>query len=552
MTIDQLASSLEDRLGTLVGGYRTDMPRQRTLRATIDWSYELLTDDERRVLRALSVFRGGATIRGIEDVCGAGAAMVLSGLIDRSLVIVGEERYHLLETIAEYAAEKLVDAGEDEDVRERHRDHLIATSDPTDIKGLALELDNHRAALAFRRDRKMLELVSRVGHVWFRQGPYDEGRRWLREALEADQEPSATRANVLLQLSGLVTSMGLLDEGARAVDEALEWHRAHGPGEELAYALIARADTALMQTDFSTARRLLDEALAIDVDDSTDIAARCSYSLSQIALIEGRFDDAVVQAGRAAEAFAGISDHHAATATLQLARAEQAAGRTDDARRHFAEVMQVHGAGGDRSSVAFAAWMLGTLEVSANNVELGLRHLEDAHRIGEEIADVAAPLVLTHIGHAKYLLGRKDEGRSDVDRSLEILERTEHPYGIPYARVLRSDVALLDDELDVALDHAKEGLRGFVQFGDRGGAASAVLRIATIRSQQGEHGVAAPLFAAAETLLGPALEAEAFPGFPLDAAIERTRNALGAEAFERAWIAGSKPDLDTAVELALS
>src|SRR5262249_48855727 len=129
-TVEQIAARLDDCFLLLTGGSRTALPRQRTLLATVDWSYDLLSEPERLLLRRLSVFAGGWTCEAAESVCGgsdlsAGAVLHgLSGLVDKSLVLAeeqgSEERYRLLETIRQYARDKLAESGDTDSVRDRH------------------------------------------------------------------------------------------------------------------------------------------------------------------------------------------------------------------------------------------------------------------------------------------------------------------------------------------------------------------------------------------------------------------------------------------------
>jgi predicted ATPase len=135
LSVAQIAARLEDRFRLLTGGSRTALPRHQTLRATMDWSYDLLTEPERTVWRRLSVFAGGWTLEAAESVC-AGAEVdasaileLLASLVDKSVVIVeeqaGQARYRMLETTRQYGAEKLREAGETSVVYQRHRDWYL-------------------------------------------------------------------------------------------------------------------------------------------------------------------------------------------------------------------------------------------------------------------------------------------------------------------------------------------------------------------------------------------------------------------------------------------
>jgi predicted ATPase/DNA-binding SARP family transcriptional activator len=222
LTPAQIVERLDGSLDLLSGGNRTAMTRQQTLRATLAWSFDLLEADEQILLRRLSVFARSFSLEAAEDVCAEDplvhheAVAVLARLIDKSLVHVeegpGDRRYRLLETIRQYAAERLADAGEREAFERRHRDWYVelAESDPTPagdlpaqdrLRRLDLERDNLRAALATAlADDPLLalRLVATLWRFWLMRGYLAEGYRWLAASLAAAPEHTADRARALL------------------------------------------------------------------------------------------------------------------------------------------------------------------------------------------------------------------------------------------------------------------------------------------------------------------------------------------------------------------
>jgi predicted ATPase len=222
LTPAQIVERLDDSLDLLWGGSRTAMTRQQTLRATLAWSFDLLDADEQILLRRLAVFAGSFDLEAAEDICAEDplqrqeAVALLGRLIDKSLVHVEEEpgdrRYRLLETVRQYAAERLEEAGEREAFERRHRDWYIelAESDPTPagdlpakdrLRRLDLERDNLRAALAsaLADDPQVaLRLAASLWRFWLMRGYLAEGYRWLDASLAAAPEHTADRARALL------------------------------------------------------------------------------------------------------------------------------------------------------------------------------------------------------------------------------------------------------------------------------------------------------------------------------------------------------------------
>jgi predicted ATPase len=219
LAIEQVAERVGDSLKLLTGGGRTTDPRQQTLRATLDWSFDLLERDEKGLFARLSVFAGGWTLEAAEKVVsgdGIGkddVLVLLSRLADKSLVVVesghGRARYRMLEPVRQYAREKLEEGGESEAIRRRYAAFFLALAEeaeprlrgPEDVEWLdrlEREHDNLRAVLLWARDRGKaglgLRLAGALWPFWEAHGHFDEGRRWLEEALQqAGRMPEVAR-----------------------------------------------------------------------------------------------------------------------------------------------------------------------------------------------------------------------------------------------------------------------------------------------------------------------------------------------------------------------
>ncbi|WP_114251787.1 BTAD domain-containing putative transcriptional regulator [Streptomyces sp. Go-475] len=212
LTPRQIADRLDDRFRLLTSGSRTVLPRQQTLRAVVDWSWDLLDEDERDVLRRLSVFAGGCDLPAAEAVCGPVALEALGSLVDRSLVVAappgeqtdGEMRYRLLETVAEYAAERLDESGQRAEAERAHLTYfreLARTTDPllrgpgqlAAIHRLEREYENLRTALrhavALRDEQEALCLALSLVWYWQMRDLRIEARNWCREIMTLGPDP---------------------------------------------------------------------------------------------------------------------------------------------------------------------------------------------------------------------------------------------------------------------------------------------------------------------------------------------------------------------------
>jgi predicted ATPase len=247
LTPAQILERISQRLDLFSAGRDAD-PRQRTLRATIAWSYDLLSMDEQRLFARMAVFRGGCTIETAEQVAGADVAG-LQSLLDKSLLRRTGERFWMLETIREYARELLDQGGETEAVRHRHADHYLALGELayterfdlglTWFRRLEAEHDNLRSALDGLQDRdplRYLQLAGALGWFWEVNSQFTEGSRRLEHALVPATDGGALTARALTFLTSLDMSQGRETAALERIERAIELWQALGDDLEVVHA----------------------------------------------------------------------------------------------------------------------------------------------------------------------------------------------------------------------------------------------------------------------------------------------------------------------------
>jgi predicted ATPase len=273
---ERLLVRLEQRLPVLTGGHRDAPERQRTLRATIDWSYDLLESAEQELLALLSIFAGGWTLEAAEDVCDA-SLDGLQSLHEKSLVRTRGERFFLLETIREYAAERLAERPES-NVAERHANYYAALAGDLGpqvqsarqseaIALLALEQHNFRQALEWVAERPsslLLKLAGNLGTFWGVTGLLDEGARWTTAALESTiEQPPELRARTLLAATALARVMGRTEISERYARESLDLGRSLGDPQLEGRALLSLANVLALADDLAGALVVYEEASSV-------------------------------------------------------------------------------------------------------------------------------------------------------------------------------------------------------------------------------------------------------------------------------------------------
>jgi predicted ATPase/DNA-binding SARP family transcriptional activator/DNA-binding CsgD family transcriptional regulator len=287
--VEQVAQRLDVSLDVLTGASRSAAPRQRTLRATIDWSHKLLSEAERAFFRRLSVFAGGWTLEAAEAVCSGGRVEVndvlnlLGGLVDKSLVVGTSTgvamRYRMLEPLRQYAREKLEEDGKADEVHNRHAAFFLAVAEEGEpelaepqqnawVERLEAEHDNLREALSSVLERGEGDLRLRFGgalwRFWHTRGYLSEGIRWLERVLaHGDPPASPARVKVLEGMGWLTQAQGDYERAEATYEEMLELSRLLGDKENIATAFNSLGMVAALRGDNELARTLLTENLEV-------------------------------------------------------------------------------------------------------------------------------------------------------------------------------------------------------------------------------------------------------------------------------------------------
>jgi predicted ATPase/DNA-binding SARP family transcriptional activator len=494
LSLRQLAERLDDVYGVLTGGARSAPPRHQALRATLDWSHDLLTDQERAVFRRLATFAGGFTLTAAEQVAAFGdiAACdvldVLARLTDKSLLRAENERYHLLATIREYAAEKLTESGERDRARGAHLAYFIGFAelagtrvDQATAHELEAELDrldqekaNLRAATEYARSTgdpvAALRIVGPLGRYAYLRGHYHEVREWMDQAVaDGRAAPPGYRAKALYGSGRLAHLQCDYEPAVRRLDAALLLYRALGDNAGVAACLQALGSVAREQGRYVRSARLHAESLELAKAAADKRAEASAHSyLGFVSWLQEDLDLAATECTHALTIFRALGDVEG-TAWSLISLGVVARYRNDGAAAALLrESLELSRSIGFREGIAWCQEQLGLVALDRGDLadaEERLvssyathRELRDRWRMASVLEDLAALAVAGRDGarsanqaegakqaegaeRAAWLLGLAGAVREAIGAVIAPSERRQHERTVAAARAALGEAA---------------------------------------------------------------------------------------------------------------
>jgi predicted ATPase/class 3 adenylate cyclase/DNA-binding CsgD family transcriptional regulator len=613
LSLAEILDSLHDRFRLLTGGARTAVRRQQTLRASVDWSHALLTEPERVLFRRLAVFLGGFDLDAAQTVAGGGDVQryqvldQLTLLVDKSLVVAddtgGRTRYRLLETVRQYALEKLGESGEADAVRSRHRDHYTALAGLLDapagsdyerrLEQAETEIDNLRAAFAWSRENSdtalALTLASSLQPLWQARGRVREGRAWFdavltREVAQDTEVAAAVRARALADTAVLYLFFGAADSVDRAqqalalardIDdpavlaraltacgltaaynaelagvyfaEAIELARELHDRWRLSQILTWQASAAIAAGDPIAARSAAEEGrdLAEAIGDRFD-SRHCRMCLGLAQGYRGDLAGAVAQLGAVvAEAKVGHDGIHAAASLAHQGTVLAWQGETDAARAAAdASLESASEVGALVASVGYFA--LANAALAAGDVGTARDATAAAWEHGSFAPGYAAHLRPV-IAQAAQAGGDLIAARRWADEAVA----TAPGWTVMLALNTRARVAIAQGEPEQAERDAHDALAIAAEIEAHVGVPDILECLATLAVDALSYREAARLFSAAAAIR-ERMGAVRFKVWDADfeASVAALRDAMGDEDFGAAWAEGAALSTEEAIAYA--
>ncbi|MGD0700665.1 MAG: BTAD domain-containing putative transcriptional regulator [Trebonia sp.] len=493
LSVRQLSGRLDDVFGVLRGGARSAPARHQALRATLDWSHDLLTKEERIVFRRLAAFVDGFELAAAETVASFGdinpgqVLDLVARLADKSLLRADHEadRYHMLATIREYASEKLAEAGERDLARRAHLAyytdfaeragarlelaHAAAADLEAELDGLDAERANLRAATDFASAsgdaEAALRIVGQLGKYAYLRGHYNEIRQWMDVAVAA-AGPAAQprlRARALYGSGRLAQLQCDYEPAVRRLDAALLLYRELGDGTGTASCLQALGSVAREQGRYVRSAQLHMEGLQLAKAAADEWAQASAHSyLGFVSWLQGDFETALAQCTDALSLFRALRDvEGTAWSLISLGVIARYQGDRDQAAMLLTESLELSRSIGFREGLAWCEEQLGLVALAGGAVSAARarlrasyamhRQLRDRWRMASVLADLAAAELASASGQpdasqlsgtrAAYLLGVAQALREAIGTVLAPCERGEHERTVAAARAALGDAA---------------------------------------------------------------------------------------------------------------
>lgn len=469
--VQGLATKLDDRFRLLAGG-RGVPERQRTLRATIDWSWELLSKQEQTLLRRLAVHADSFSLEAAEEV-GELPAEVLARLVDRSLVVSTGGRYRLLETVAAYSLERLVESGEEPRLRRRHSAYYVSLAEQAEphlrganqrlwLSRLDLESANVRLALQHAPPATALRLVNAMAWYWYLRGRLSEARRALAAALAVPGPANAARAAATVWSVGFSATAADGSNLTAASEAALALYESVDDAQGR-----ARAEWFLTATQWA-------------YGDSRELRDRVDRAIATFERLEDRW---------------GLAAALSTRAQLSLTHADLQALMKDGLRS--AELFEEFGDGWGLLQANYS--LIVAAEISGD-YPTATQRLQDALRLAEELGMWTEVSFRTSgLGRIAMLTGHYDRADELHERARRLAIEQSNKSAEEYAEVGLGMTARRRGELDKAEQHLAKWLGWLRQVGGSSGVSFILTQLGFIADQRGDHAKALQLQTEAHT-----------------------------------------------------
>jgi predicted ATPase/class 3 adenylate cyclase/Tfp pilus assembly protein PilF len=548
LAVEEINARLDNRFRLLTGGSRTALPRQQTLRALIDWSYDLLTAQERLLLHRVSVFLGGWTLEAAESVCATADDRdpkeatasgyssgqehatqqstfrndriseplnaedvfdLLNSLTDKSLVLAeqhsGRTRYRLFETIRQYARDKLMESGEAAAIRGRHRDYFLSYAQEAEthlwgensanwLDRLEAEHDNLRIALQWCQNqgedaRLGLRMAASLWQFWFARGYWSEGREFLTAALaqQGAEKPASIRARALNGAGKLASKQGDYRVARALYEESLSLVTGISDAAGTVRSLRNLGYITRRQGDYAAARSYYEQALQINREIGSQAGEAITlFSLGWVAAEQGDYAHARASFRRGLEINQSLNHLDGQASNLYgLGMVARFQGDYAEAQDCYEQAVSLHRTSGNRDQEAYDIYGLGWIAREKGDFARAQACYEQALAIHRELGlREGEAYNLNELGCVMAWQGDYDQAGAMLDQALLICRSLGNRETEAYTLSNLAGVAAMQGDYEQARSHYDLALAIYRAVGNRGKEAANLTALGKLTSEQ--------------------------------------------------------------------
>ncbi len=527
----QIDERMGERFRLLTTGAATGPTRHQTLRAAVEWSYDLLSEPERLMFRRLSVFAGGFSLEAAEEVP-AGEDLddfevleLLSELVDKSLVTAdpmeSRVRYRMLESLRQFGGEKLSESGEEGDVRHRHVNWFLNFAERAEpelqssdqliwLDRLQEEHDNFRQSLdwsiAGHDPEQGLKLAGLLRRFWEWRGFFSEGRQWLDQALSASpQAPPAIRAKALQGAGALARLQGDLAPASSLLEESLALMRQIDDRKGVAHSLWDLANLAQIQGEHAEAQTLYEESLSIrrELNDKRGIAAVLN-GLGNIAYAQADFNKARSLLEESLAINRELGDQQGAAIALQnLGNSAYFRGEYREALSLYEDGIAIQRELGNMKGIADMLNNLGGMGIAQGDYRKARSHLEESLSLRRQLGDKpGVSKSLFNLGELASSQGDYEIAEQMHEESLSLRKQLGDRTGIAGSFNALGSIAARRGDYEKARSHHEESLDIRRKLGERAGVLDTLISLGDVLADVGDRDSAQSLFDESLTIGG--------------------------------------------------
>lgn len=473
MSVEKIFERLDDRFTLLTGGNRTSLPRQQTLKALIDWSYELLTVNEKILWNRLSVFNDGWTMNSAEEICSDEIISkneipdLLIHLADKSIVIYDDskDRFRMLETIRQYGSVKLIENNNEAGIHLKLVNYFKSISAFEKFRSenksftvwmntLDTEHNNILSAIEWLLKNRMFEMCSEIvkelGNFWNTRGHILTGSKIIQDLLESRSEISKSNMTILYSESGnLLRAQGIFEKAKESYEKCLELSLELDNKIQIANALLGLGNVEAQSGNFEKAGRFFKKSLAV--------SRECNFS-------------------------SGIT-----FSLNNLGNVSLVLGDLKQAEKYSMESLEINRKSGNKRDIAFTLDTMSNILVELGNYDLSLKYLEECLALTKEIGDKSGiAFALNNMSGIYHRKGNNEQAKSYLEESLRIRMEIEDKNGIAYSYYNLGSIFFEEKKFEQAREYFRNSLKLRIELGDKLGIAYSLLSVKSILELENE------------------------------------------------------------------